>query len=413
MTAITSTERAPATGTSWPTVVVLAAAGFLALAVELSPAGLLTRIAPDLDASVAAAGSLTALYSLGNAVLVLPLTALAVRFDRRAVLAATLVVFVLGNLLVMLADGLPPALTGRFVSGGAHGLLMALSPAVAMRMVPQDQSQKALSLVVGANTLGIALGAPLTSVVGTNFGWRVTFAGAAAVALLAAAVLFKVMPRVADSRTQPVSLLGAVRLPGVLRLAGAYALLMLAYMAVITYIDPLLTQRGAPPLVVSASLTIFGGAGILGVWLGGRLLRRSRHLALVTITLLTGLAYLLLFLISGPLGLVLGLLALWGVGFAGGVLVAQEVVLHVGFRARETVTSISVVMAQLGMAVGSALGGVVVETAGVGATPALGLAAVGLALLLVVGSRGVLDRATAAQAVTDQTRRAPVGAQQA
>lgn len=391
--------RPGSTATSWLTVVVLAAAGFLALAVELSPAGLLTRIAPDLDVSVATAGSLTALYSLGNAVLVLPLTALAVRFDRRTILAATLVVFVLGNALVVVADGLPVALAGRFVSGGAHGLLMALSPAVAMRLVPREQSQRALSVVVGANTLGIALGAPLTSVVGTTFGWRVTFAGAAALALVAAAVILKVMPSLHGDSAEPVSLLAAARQPGVLRLSSAYALVMLGYMAVITYIDPFLTGRGAPSLVVSASLTIFGGAGIVGVWLSGRILRRSRYLALLSMPALSGAAYLLLLLVHGPLGLVLGLLALWGVGFSGGVLVAQEVVLHVGFRARETVTSISVVMAQLGMAVGSALGGVVVGTVGVGATPALGLGAVLLALVLIVSSRGVLDRATAAQAL--------------
>jgi predicted MFS family arabinose efflux permease len=126
---------------------------------------------------------------------------------------------------------------------------------------------------------------------------------------------------------------------------------------------------------------------------------------------ISGLAYLLLFVADGPLALVLGLLALWGVGFSGGVLVAQEVVLHVGFRARETVTSVSVVLAQLGMAIGSALGGVVVEIAGVGATPALGLGVVVVALLLVVGSRRVLDRATATQAASaqrqDQVAEAP------
>lgn len=60
-----STERFP----PWLVILVLASAGFLALAVELSPpAGLLTRMAPpDLNVSVATAGSLTALYALGNA----------------------------------------------------------------------------------------------------------------------------------------------------------------------------------------------------------------------------------------------------------------------------------------------------------------------------------------------------------
>jgi predicted MFS family arabinose efflux permease len=371
-------------------VLVLAAVGFLALAVELSPAGLLTRIAPDLGVGVASAGLLTALYSLGNAVLVLPLTALVLRFSRRAALAGALLVFVVGNVLVVLADGLGLAAAGRFLAGGAHGLLMAISPAVVVRLLPREQSGRALGLLVGGNTLGIALGAPLTSVIGTTFGWRTTFAVAAAVALVCALLLVMVMPDARPEAEHRVSLLRAVREPGVLRVGVAYALVMLAYMAVITYLDPFLERLGVPAFVVSLALFVFGVAGVAGVWVAGRLVGRSRYLGAVSMPVIMGVAYLLLWLHVGSVPVVLVLLAVWGIGFSGGVLVFQQSMLHVGHRAPETVMSLSVVLAQLGMAVGASLGGVVVDTAGVGAVPALGLVFVVVTVVLLAGLRRVL-----------------------
>src|SRR3954452_23704392 len=64
----------------WPPILVLGFAWLLAVAIELSPAGLLNAIAADLNISVVAVGTMTTFYALGSAVLVLPLTALAIRF---------------------------------------------------------------------------------------------------------------------------------------------------------------------------------------------------------------------------------------------------------------------------------------------------------------------------------------------
>ncbi|MBQ1080752.1 MFS transporter [Nocardiopsis sp. B62] len=385
------------TFTAWLALFVLASAGFLALAVELSPAGLLTRMAPDLDASVASAGSLMALYALGNAVLVLPLTTWALRFTRRTALTATLLVFVAANVLVALSTDLAPALLARFVAGGAHGLLMALSPAVAVRLVRPDQRGRALAVVVGANTVGIAVGAPLTSLVGTTLGWQATFYAAAAMALLCAVLLWATLPPMRSQDGPRVPVLRALRLPGVARIGGAWALVMLGYLGVITYIDPYLLALGAPPLVVSGALFVFGTAGLLGVWLTTRIAARSRIAALVAMPLVMAAALVAMAFGIGNLVVVLVLLACWGVGFSGAVLIYQQVLLHVGHRAPETVMGIGVVLCQAGMAVGAALGGVVVDSAGVGAVPVLGAASAVAALLLLAGVGGVLRRATREQ----------------
>lgn len=376
---------------------VLALAGFLALSVELSPAGLLTRMAPDLQTDVATGGALMSLYALGNAVLVLPLTAWVLRFSRRAALTTTLVVFVAGNVLVAVSSDLTLALVGRFVAGGAHGLLMALSPAIAIRLVRPEQRGRALAVVIGANTVGIAVGAPLTSVVGTTFGWQVTFWAAAALALTCAALLWLTVPALRSEPGRQLSVLRALRLPGVLRIGVAWALVMLAYLGVITYIDPYLVALGAPPLVVSGALFVFGTAGLIGVWLATRIAARSLIGALIAMPSIMGVALIAMAFGITNIGVVLALLAVWGIGFAGVVLVYQQSLLHVGYRAPETVTSIGVVLCQAGMAAGAALGGVVVSAAGVTAVPLIGVAAVVVALLLLIGFGAVIRRATAAQ----------------
>ncbi|MYW96103.1 MFS transporter [Amycolatopsis rubida] len=383
----------------WAAMLVLAAAGFLALTVELSPAGLLTRIAPDLHASVAATGSLTALYSLGNALLALPLTSLTLRFTRRFSLAGALVVFVAGNLLVAASTGLGPALIGRFVAGGAHGLLMSLAPAVAAGMAGPRREARALSMVIGANTLGIALGAPLASFVGTTLGWRTSFIVAAAVALACMVLLILTIPPVRARRAESLGLLRVAREPGVLRIGLGWALLMLGYMGVITYVDSYLEEVGAPPALTSVVLFVFGVGGFAGVWIAGFVAARSRLAALIGMPLLMAASLAVLAAGIASVPVILVLVFVWGAAFAGLVLAWQQALLLAGHRAPEMAMGIGVVLTQAGMALGSALGGIVVGSLGVFATPLLGAGFALVALLTLIRVPALLRRAEEARAV--------------
>ncbi|WP_323958839.1 MFS transporter [Arthrobacter sp. JZ12] len=387
--------------TAWLTLFVLATAGFLALAVELSPAGLLTRMAPDLGSDVATAGSLTALYSVGNAVLVIPLTAWVLRFNRRNVLSAALLIFALSNVAVAVSSELAPALVARFVAGGAHGLLMVLSPVVAMRVVHPDHRGKALAIVIGANTVGIAVGAPLTSIIGTTFGWQATFHAAAGLALICAVLLWVTVPSFRTQREARVSIMETLRQPGVGRLAVAWALMMMGYLGVITYIDPYLAELGAPPVLVSGALFVFGVAGLIGVWAAARIASKSRMIALVSMPSVMVVALAAMALAISNIGIILLLLAFWGAGFAGAILINQQVLLQVGWRAPETAGSIGVVFSQAGMAVGSVLGGVVLSTTGVLTVPLLGAVSIAVAMLLFIGLSKTVRHATQDQAKSE------------
>lgn len=370
----------------WLPILALGLAGFLGLTVELSPAGLLNAIATDLDAGLAEVGTLTTFFALGNALLVLPLTALAMRFSRRTALVAVMVIFIISNVIVAVAPSIVTADVGRFISGASFALQCALIPAVAVHIAGPHHAGRAMSIVLGANTLGITLGAPLASIVGLALGWRVTFLVAAGVALLVGVLLAFTIPTIRTATEGRVSLLEAARLPGVVRVCLAWALLMLGHFVVLTYIDAYLHELGIPAYVTSISLFVLGIGGILGILLIGRIAKKSESAALIVAPAAVAGALGLLATGVSALPVVLAAIAIWGTGFSGTILIAQQTILLLGRQAPETSMSIGILLAQVGFAVGATIGGLAITSFGITSIPLVAvvfvLGAVALALSL-------------------------------
>lgn len=374
-------------------------AGFVGLAVELSPAGLLNTISVHFDVSLATVGTLTTAFALGNALLVLPLTSLAMRFGRRSALVAVMAVFVIGNLVVAVAPSIEIADVGRFVAGASFAVQCSLIPAVAVRIAGPRFAGRAMAVVLGANALGMALGASLASILGMAAGWRVTFVVAAAIAAFIGVMFAITVPRIHTAPEHRLSLLAATRLPGVLRVCITWALLMLGHFVVLTYIDAYVGRLGLPSYVTSVSLFVLGIGGMIGIALVGQISRRSYFAALVVAPSAVAVALGVIATGVNSLPVVLILIALWGFGFSGTILIAQQTILLLGRRAPETAMSVGILLAQLGFALGATIGGLVVTYLGIGIIPLVAVIFVLGAVGLAVSLRGVVHRAQ-----VDQTR---------
>jgi predicted MFS family arabinose efflux permease len=254
-----------------------------------------------------------------------------------------------------------------------------------------------MSIVLGANTLGITLGAPLASIVGIAAGWRLTFIAAAVVAIVVGVLLSLTIPQIRSAAEGRVSLLEAARLPGVVRVCLAWALLMLGHFVVLTYIDAYLEQLGIPAYVTSISLFVLGVGGILGIMLIGKTAKKSESAALVVAPAAVAVALSLLATGTTSLPVVLTAIAIWGLGFSGTILIAQQTILLLGRRAPETSMSIGILLAQVGFALGATIGGLAITYFGITTIPLVAvifvLGAVALALSL---------RSTVAQAARDR-----------
>ena len=255
-----------------PSIYLLSLCSFAFGLSEFIAAGLLSPMARDLHASVAAAGGAIAAYALGAAIGAPVLTALLARRPVRQVLVATMLVLAAGSVAMAAAPALGALLGVRLVVGLAHGVFMAVASHAATSLVDPSRAGRALSIVWLGLTLALAGGVPLGTWLGALSSWRWVFAAIGALALCGGAGLLWAMP-VARKPAASLSALASLRAilrPALLLAAGVAALVSVATFSFFTYISPFLLQLGGLDAGwLSAAMLCFGACAIGGNLLGG------------------------------------------------------------------------------------------------------------------------------------------------
>src|SRR3954447_7146218 len=100
----------------------LGLAAFVFGTAEFVIVGVLELVARDLHVSVSTAGRLVTAYALGISVGGPVVTAATSRLDRRTLLVAALILFIVANVVMTVAHDLNVLLLARFIPGAMHGL---------------------------------------------------------------------------------------------------------------------------------------------------------------------------------------------------------------------------------------------------------------------------------------------------
>lgn len=386
------TGAAPAReGPAWGAVVSMTLGVFGLVTAEFLPASLLTPMAADLHVSEGLAGqavTATAVVALVTSLLVSAATR---RIDRRYVLLAFSVLLTVSNLLVAFAPGLPALLLARVLLGVALGGFWTMSAATVMRLVPEALVPRALSLLFSGVSAATVAAAPLGSYFGDIIGWRGVFLIAAALGLLALAVQFATLPRMApNGATRLRTLVEVLARPQVGFGMLSVLLVFTGHFAFFTYIRPFLeTVTGVGITGVSGILLGFGIANFLGTFLGGFLLERSMRLTMMLMPLTMGILGLGLVVVGGGAPVAnTAMVALWGVAF-GAVPVAWSTWLtRTVPDEAESAGGLLVAAVQLAIATGAAAGGAIFDVSGaLGVFTGAGFVLLVAAVMIVLGIR--------------------------
>ncbi|MGV8869124.1 MAG: MFS transporter [Janthinobacterium svalbardensis] len=239
---------------------------------EFIAAGLLSPMARDLHASVAATGGAIAAYALGAAIGAPVLTAMLARRPTRQILVATMLVLAAGSVAMAGAPALGALLCVRFAVGLAHGVFMAVASHAATSLVDPSRAGRALSIVWLGLTLALAGGVPLGTWLGAVASWRWVLMAIGVLALCGGAGLRCAMPAARQQAVaaSPLASLRAILQLPLLLAAGVAALVSVATFSFFTYISPFLLQLGGLDAGwLSAAMLCFGVCAIGGNLLGG------------------------------------------------------------------------------------------------------------------------------------------------
>ncbi|WP_226351727.1 MFS transporter [Pseudonocardia sp. ICBG601] len=353
----------------WPTLSILALGGFAIGTEGFVVAGILGGIARDLDVPVAVAGQTVTVFAVAYAVGAPLLTGLTSGVRLRRVLVTSMALFAVFNLLAAAATSIWMLDLWRALCAGAAGLYLPAAAGAASRLVPDRYRGRALAVVLGGQSAGTVLGAPLGIVVEQQLSWRGTFVLVAGLALVAVVGLALRGPAVGTADPLPLrERLAPLRSPELLLSLVVTTVGMTGGYAPYTYLGPLF---GPDPDIgerwLSLLVAAFGLGGVLGAWCGGSLADRWGAQRAISVSLgLMTLNFVLSPLTATTLPSALAFLVAWGItGWA--FLPAQQHKL-VGLMAGQAplVISLNASAVYVGIASGAALGGVVVATVGAG-----------------------------------------------
>jgi DHA1 family inner membrane transport protein len=359
---------------------------------DLVIAGILPDISRDLDVSVAASGQLVTVFALTFA-LGAPVAAfLTSRLPRRQVLIGAAAVFALANVGAALAPAYGPLLVARIISGLAAATASPAAFAIAATAAPEGRQGRFLAVVGAGLTTSLVAGVPAGTWIGGELGWRATMLFVAAIAVVAGLGLLLTLPPLPGGEVAGLKdRLAPLRRPGtaaaLLAMIPSAAGGMMSYVYVTEIVGRIGGIRGS---AVAPLITAVGLAGIVGAFVGGRLVDALGALRTLMIFLGGVLAAPVLMVLLGlaggpyPVPVVASVLVFYGLATWGIAPATQAWLLGRGDgpgAANELIALNNSAMF-LGFSLAGGIGGLVLETNGPLAVPATAAGCVLVSLAL-------------------------------
>lgn len=360
--------------------------------------GLIPTMAADLSVSLPSAGLLVSLYALGVAIGAPVLTALTGKWNRKHVLIAVMSLFVAGNLLAWQAPGYDTLIAARILTGLAHGVFFSIGSTIATGLVAKEKAASAIAIMFTGLTVALVTGVPLGTYIGQAFGWQATFLIVALlglIALIGSAILVPSNLKQAAAATLSEQL-SVLTQP---RLLLVYAMTAVGYggtFVAFTYLAPILEQvSGFASSSIGLIMLVYGVSVAFGNIWGGKLADKMGPIKALHI-IFTALALVLLtftFTAGNQIGAILTVL-IWGAFAFGNVPGLQVYVVQLAEKytpnAVDVASGLNIAAFNVGIAIGSLLGGMVVEDMELMDTTWIGALIVVLAIILTRLS-GFLD----------------------
>lgn len=366
-------------------IYVLALAVFLIGTIEYIITGVIEMIAMDLGVSTSDAGLLVTVFALAAAIVAPILIALTINADRKKLLMATLSVFIASNGLMFVDLAYETVLWVRIIQGASGGITTVVAMAVATRLVEKEKRGNAIGIILMGLSSSLVLGVPIGTFFSEMFGWRVLFILIGLLSVLPLLIIYKKVPAIKEEEKVTLRMqLSILRNPTVLTALVITLFYIGGYSTLFTYITPFLQATSSLSIIeISGVLFLAGICSFVGSRVGGQLADAKGSKFTICLGLLLQGTTLLLFALAGVnlfvliLVLMIFMLATWSISPA-----QQLYLVTLAPRNPDIALSVNTSFIQFGFALGSGLGGLVINRTSVLYLNWLGFAAVSIALLL-------------------------------
>lgn len=366
---------------------------FVVGTVELIIAGILELIGRDLNVSLSSVGQLITVYAFVAAIGGPILVTFTAKIEQKRLLLVSLTIFISGNFMAAISSSYGVLMTSRIVVALSAAVFEIVALTITARLVPEESRGKMLGFVYSGFSAANVFGVPIGTMLGIRFGWRMTFIAIVILSIICFISIVLTLPNISPQAQVPMKeRISVLKNPFVVNILLLGTVLLSGHYVVYAYISPLLTSSGYTASTVSLFLFIFGIAGTIGTSLGGILTDRmgvQKTLSIMVILFIISLFSLPFVLHSFVLFILISLV--WSVTIWGISSPIQYYLIKAAPQSADLALSLNISALNIGIALGSLVGGAVLLKLPVTTEPWIGgtFGIVGLALLFLLKKMSV------------------------
>lgn len=352
---------------------LLTATAFILGFSEFNIIGVLNDISLEFQVSVSSVGYLVTIFALVYAISTPIFTTLIGQHRLLRVLLGLMSIFTLGNLLTVFAPSYTILTLSRIIIALVSGVAISITMTFALKLAPKERRAWLIAWVYSGFSIAAVLGMPIGTWVSEHWGWRISFLVITLLSLILLAMLAVYLPnQLRQSQEQEVGLGSQLVifkdwriLLGVLIVIFNFTGIYIIY----TYLRPIfVTGMDIPTALITPLFMAYGFMTLGSNQFSGRL---AAHSGLTKMPRIYGI--LTIALACLPLGLHLtwlGLTIIFIMGFSM-YLINSPIQLHfLGITEQDypqsmvLAASLHSIFCNVGIATGSAIGGLLVAHGG-------------------------------------------------
>ncbi|MET3543552.1 putative MFS family arabinose efflux permease [Paenibacillus favisporus] len=334
---------------------------------EFVMVGLLTEVASDMKIAISIAGSLVSAFALSFAIGTPIFTALFSRFSKRPLILALIGVFIIGNMITAISGSYGLLLFSRVITAVVTGVLIALAMAVASEALPPEKRGPVISIIFTGFTVASVLGVPLGTFIGQWGGWHMSYWFTTLLGIVSLIASFATIPTgLKGARSSLKNQLRLFTYPRIVLAFFIPAFSIAATYSVYTYLAPMLEDvLFVPARYISLVFLLYGIVSIFSTLIGGKLavgggMGKIRYIFLAQAVILASLYVSSGSLAGGLVSISLIALAVYLMNSTMQLYFMNWADRHVP-EAKDLASSLTSVSINVGIAMGSALGGFVTK----------------------------------------------------
>ncbi|WP_207536276.1 MFS transporter [Desertivirga arenae] len=350
----------------------IGALGFLAvITTEFGIIGILPQVAEHYQISIDKAGYLLSAFALVIALTGPFMTLLASGFDRRKVMLTAIFIFLITGIVSSFSPPFWLLMFVRILPAFLQPVYIATALSVAISQGNKQNENELMSIVFSGVAIAMVTTIPFATYIGSLFSWEYSFMVQVIISVVALLAIYTVLPSMpVKGKKSYESQLKILTKPTFIVSTAMNFFMISAWFSTYSYFaDYLNKAKNMDSTMVSYMLFVFGIIGVLANWTAGKLL--NKNVTYTTAFFLSGtviVPILLHFSGANTIATII-VIALWGFLYSPSFLNASTYMISSAPEAMEFANSLATSFGNLGVTVGTTVGGWIIISKGVQFTP--------------------------------------------